>query len=58
MRINIRVQSYRAIIEALEAMCPEPISNKEYNKQRRFRLALKEIKRYGETRTKNQRADS
>lgn len=58
MKIDIRAQSYKAIIEALEAMCPEPRNNKEYNKQRRFLLALKEIKRYGKTRTKNQRADS
>lgn len=45
MRIDIRAQSYKAIIKALEAMCPEPKTNKEYNKQRRFRLALKELKR-------------
>lgn len=53
MRIDIRAQSYKAIIEALEAMCPEPKTNKEYNRQRRFMLALKEIKRHGKTRTKN-----
>ncbi|MDY5353925.1 MAG: hypothetical protein SPG69_07860 [Bacteroides pyogenes] len=58
MKIELRAQSYKAIIEALEAMCPEPRNNKEYNSQRRFRLALKEIKRYGKTRIKNQRADS
>lgn len=56
MKIDIRAQSYKAIIEALEAMCPDPRNNKEYNRQRRFRLALKEIKRH--ERTKNQRADS
>lgn len=53
MKIELRAQSYKAIIEALEAMCPEPRNNKEYNGQRRFRLALKEIKRYGKTRIKN-----
>ncbi|MBR8704893.1 hypothetical protein [Bacteroides pyogenes] len=58
MKIELRAQSYKAIIEALEAMCPEPKTNKEYNMQRRFRLALKEIKRYGKTRAKNQCADS
>ena len=58
MKIELRAQSYKAIIEALEAMCPEPRNNKEYNSQRRFRLALKEIKRYEKTRIKNQRADS
>ena len=46
MKIDIRAQSYKAIIEALEAMCPEPRNNKEYNKQRRFLLALKEIKKH------------
>lgn len=58
MKIELRAQSYKAIIEALEAMCPEPKTNKEYNRQRRFMLALKEIKRHGKTRTKNQCADS
>ena len=58
MKIDIQAQSYKAIIEALEAMCPEPKTNKEYNKQRKFRLALKEIKRYERARIKNQRADS
>lgn len=54
MKIDIRAQSYKAIIEALEAKCPEPKTNKEYNEQRRFRLALKEIKRYERGRIKNQ----
>jgi len=46
MKIEIRAPSHRAIIEALEEKINSfSKSNKDYNESRKYRLALKELKR-------------
>lgn len=46
MKIQIRSSSYKAIISALEERIKEfPDTDKGYNQSRKYRLALKEIKK-------------